>query len=401
MKKLGAVLFAALLVVAGCSGGDDNGSDSGTTDESAPTDGSGTSAGGTDAEAAAADDPYDGYTSELYTDPAVWLCRPDLADSVCDDDLTATAIAADGSTEVVEHLPADDPAIDCFYVYPTISDDVGQQSDLEPTEFEAGAVRNQAARLNEVCEVYAPVYRQIPLSGITGGTEVSPEAREGAYADVLDAWKQYISHDNGGRGVVLVGHSQGSGHLTRLMQEEIDGTPLQDRLVSALLLGSSVAVPEGQQVGDTFEDIPLCTAPDQTGCVVTYASYSSEEGPGSEGIFGQPREGDGVSGCTNPVALDGGSGVSTPYFVATDVELPPGVDTPYVTYPDFITLECVEADDHRFLEVTVDADPADARTDEIPGGFLPGWGLHVVDANVAMGDLVSLVQQQADAFAGG
>ena len=40
-----------------------------------------------------------------------------------------------------------------------------------------------------------------------------------AYNDVLDAWNYYLKNDNGGRGVVLVGHSQGSGVLTQLITQ--------------------------------------------------------------------------------------------------------------------------------------------------------------------------------------
>ena len=37
------------------------------------------------------------------------------------------------------------------------------------------------------------------------------------YDDVVDAWNYYLAHENHGRGVVLVGHSQGSGVLTGLI----------------------------------------------------------------------------------------------------------------------------------------------------------------------------------------
>jgi hypothetical protein len=72
------------------------------------------------------------------------------------------------------------------------------------------------------------------------------------YNDVVDAWKYYLEHDNQGRGVVLIGHSQGSGVLTQLIKNEIDGKPIQERLVSALLLGTSLPVPKGRDTGGAF-----------------------------------------------------------------------------------------------------------------------------------------------------
>ena len=95
------------------------------------------------------------------------------------------------------------------------------------------------------------------------------------YNDVLDAWNHYLKHDNNGRGVVLIGHSQGSGVLTQLIRNEIDGKPIQSRIVSALLLGTNVAVPKGKDVGGAFKNLPLCRAADQTGCVITYVSFRS------------------------------------------------------------------------------------------------------------------------------
>jgi hypothetical protein len=46
----------------------------------------------------------------------------------------------------------------------------------------------------------------------------------------------------------------------------------------------------------------------------------------------------------------------------------------------------------------VNADPADPRIDNIGGDITPDWGLHLVDANVAMGDLVKIARRQARAY---
>jgi hypothetical protein len=57
--------------------------------------------------------------------------------------------------------------------------------------------------------------------------------------------------------------------------------------------------------------------------------------------------------------------------------------------------------------VRVNADPKDKRTDQIPGdvvvfgGPLPGWGLHLADTNLAMGDVLRLVAAQRDSFLSG
>ena len=46
----------------------------------------------------------------------------------------------------------------------------------------------------------------------------------------------------------------------------------------------------------------------------------------------------------------------------------------------------------------MDGNPPDPRIDDIGGDLTPEWGLHLVDVNVAMGDLVSIARRQARAW---
>ncbi|MGI9601382.1 MAG: DUF3089 domain-containing protein [Acidimicrobiales bacterium] len=352
---------------------------------------------------------YVDHQSELYGDLTNWLCHPLADDDVCRRDLSATAVADDGSTELVPHEPAADPAVDCFYVYPTVSRDPGYLSDLEPGENEEiQAVVNQAARLNRHCALWAPIYRQNTLASLFDtavGDEPEEGTREVAYGDVLDSFRQYIASVDGDRGFILIGHSQGSGLLTRLIADEIDDEPaLRDRLVSAYLLGSSVGVPQGEVVGGRFDNVALCTTADDTGCVVSYASFRSTAPPPDTSFFGRVSEPGQVAACVDPVELIGSGPSSEPYFAGAEpyAEGFAGdeITTPYVTYPDFLELRCVDDGEFSYLEVTVLGDPADNRTDDITGDLTPDWGLHLVDANIAMGDIVALAGRQVAAFTG-
>jgi Protein of unknown function (DUF3089) len=401
-----AALVAAGALIAACGSGDDaDDSNSGDTGEG-------------EASEAALPEGYEGYESELYGGDANWLCKPGLTDDVCHRDLDATVVNADGSTEVEPHLAAEDPPVDCFYVYPTTSADEGQNSDLEPGESEEiSTVYNQAARLTASCRVFAPLYRQGTLSSIGGG---AGDAANGswavAYEDVLDAFRQYVAHESDGRGFVLVGHSQGAGLLNRLVQDEIDSEPLlRDRLVSGMLIGWPVSVPEGELVGGDFDNVPLCEAADQTGCIVSFESFRSNAPPPSGSLFGRSRTEGQRAACTNPASLGGGAAPLRPYFA---VDQPDGallgggdavpfadaartseITTPFVTYPDLVSAECAQEGEYTYLSLTVDADPADPRTDDIGGDLTPEWGMHLVDVNVAMGDLVDLVASQGEAYA--
>ena len=356
--------------------------------------------------------PYPGYVSSTYSDPAKWLCRGEAGD-VCDENLDSTVVRANGHTSVQPFHEAKRPKIDCFYVYPTISMDATGNSDFIPGENEElFVVRQQAAQLGSVCRVFAPIYRQVTLTAllsILGGNPI-PTDTALADADLLDAWKHYIANDNQGRGVVLIGHSQGAGRLTTLLRDEIDPNPdLRARLVSAMLLGTSFQVPDGADVGGDLQNIPLCHSPKDTGCIITYASFRSTSPPPANSLFGRPREAGLKAACTNPAALAGGSGRLLPMFPTDGRTLPiygptnptwaEGADitTPFVTLPKFVDAECAETNGFTYLSLTVNGDPGDPRIDDVGGDITPEWGMHLIDVNVAMGNLVRVAKRQARA----
>ena len=368
------------------------------------------------ASAATPANPYPGYQSPIYGDASKWLCRPDK-DDVCDHDQDATMVKANGHTRVERWKEAKHPKIDCFYVYPTISQDPAGNSDFVPGEHEElFVVGQQAARLGSVCRVFAPIYRQVTLTALLANLAGSPIPTDTALADadLLDAWKHYIANDNEGRGVILIGHSQGAGRLVKLIKTEIDPNPdLRARLVSAILLGTSLQVPAGGDVGGDFQNIPLCHSKKDTGCAISYGSFRSTAPPPSNSLFGRSLAPGMKAACTNPASLDGGRGTLHPYFPTNGASLPilnvpppvwvdpsKGVQitTPFVTLPRFVDAECAETNGFVYLSLIVNGDPADPRIDDIGGDLTPEWGMHLIDVNVAMGDFVSIAQSQAKAF---
>jgi len=73
------------------------------------------------------------------------------------------------------------------------------------------------------------------------------------------------------------------------------------------------------------------------------------------------------------------------------------IGTPFVTLPHFVDAECAD-NGFVYLALTVHGDPSDARIDDIGGDLTPEWGMHLIDVNVAMGDLVRIAHDQAKAF---
>ena len=353
-----------------------------------------------------------------YARPENWLCRPGTSGDACTVDLTTTVVDAEGKTTRESFVANPNPPIDCFYVYPTVSSDQTPNSDMSIDPAERNVVRQQFARFASHCRAFAPMYRQVTVSGlraVLGGGKTLDQAP--AYTDVLDAWHHYLKNDNNGRGVVLIGHSQGAAILMKLIADEVDGKPIQQQLVSAMLMGWTVPVPKGKDVGGAFKSIPLCRTAEQVGCVISFVSFRSTMPPPANTLFGRVAAEGLEAACTNPAALSGGPGPLRAYLTGQGsliasattlkhewVKGAAPVATPFVSVPGLLTAECAANEHANFLKITVNADPADPRADDIPGDVAmlgkpqTNWGLHLIDVNLAMGNLLDIVASQAKAY---
>jgi hypothetical protein len=357
-----------------------------------------------------------------YGDKANWLCWPGR-DDACASDLASTVVKADGTT-ALEAFKADAAApIDCFYVYPTVSTEPTLFSDMKIERQETNVVIQQAARLRAHCRLYAPMYRQFTLTALVWfmthpfkpGDAPPPGARpQLGYDDVRDAWNWYLAHENHGRGVVLVGHSQGSGVLTQLVRNEIDGKPAQKQLVSAILMGAVLTVPAGKDVGGDFKSVPLCRSASQTGCAIAYSSFREATLPPPDNSrFGRPRASAAgmEAACVNPASLAGGTGEAKSYFGAAiaapaqKFEWIKGqtIATPFVSPTGMLSAACEHSGPFNVLAIRIASDPG-RRASDIPGDVVIGgtvqkdWGLHLIDANLFMGNLVDIVGAEGKAW---
>jgi hypothetical protein len=347
-----------------------------------------------------------------YTKASAWLCLPGRADT-CSTPLPTTALNRNGYGSNGRSEVAKDPPLDCFYVYPTVSNDQGLNSDLNAGRDEKLAVESQFARFASVCRTFAPVYRQMTVAAVaaySAGADIGPAAAL-AYRDVAAAWRNYLAIRNKGRPFVLIGHSQGSLMLQQLIAREIENDPaVAARMKLAIIPGFNVLVPQGKLVGGTFKRTALCSRAGQTNCVISWTSFRERNVPPDGAMFGYADAPGMTVGCVNPalpgskawVKLDSYWFARSSYPVAGgpiqwSSEGPP--PTPYLRTEGLVSAKCVNDGQRGYLSVHTNADPNDKRTDRIGGEvgilgmFLPGWGMHLADIAIAQGDLIRQVDE--------
>jgi hypothetical protein len=346
-----------------------------------------------------------------YASASTWLCLPGRSDA-CSTPLPTTALNPNGYGSVGRSVPAKDPPVDCFFVYPTTSNDRGLNSDLIAGREERLTAETLFARFAAVCRPFAPIYRQMTVSSVAAyaiGTDITVAGRL-AYRDVRDAWRNYIATRNKGRPFVLIGHSQGSLMLQQLVAQEIEtNAAVARRMKLAILPGYNLLVPQDRLVGGTFKRTPLCSRPGETGCAISWVSFRENNVPPPGAMFGYAAAPGMTVGCVNPakpgsrnwermdsywftrstLAVAGGP-------IRWSTEGPP--PTPYVRTEGLVSGKCVNQGPRGYLSVRTNADPKDKRTDRIGGEvavfgmFLPGWGMHLADMAIAQGDLMRHIE---------
>jgi hypothetical protein len=206
-----------------------------------------------------------------YSQLNLWAAHPDKEDA---------ADLLPGKGQFSKQNPL--PPIDVFFVHPTIytndqhetwpwQGDVYNQALNERTD--QSTIKYQASAFNGSAQVYAPRYRQAHINVFrVQDTVLFRKAIGLAYQDVRAAFLYYLEHHNQGKPFILASHSQGTVHATRLMNEFIDGKPLQEKLVAAYLVGYATKT-------DAFKNIKPCEDASETGCWISWNTYEKNYYP--------------------------------------------------------------------------------------------------------------------------
>ena len=187
------------------------------------------------------------------------------------------------------------------------------------------------------------------------------------------------------------------------------------RLVSAVLLGGNVLVKAGSDIGGDFKHIPGCRSKTELGCVIAWSTFDRPVPPVSQGeFFGRPygvlgpaaRPGEAVL-CTNPALLSGTGKWLDPIFpsapfapgtlIAQGIAIlglkTPHPPTVFWTEPQAYSAACVDSNGANVLEVNAN----DGAPTPTPSP-LATWGLHLMDSNIALGNVMEIVRAEVAAW---
>jgi hypothetical protein len=337
-----------------------------------------------------------------------WICKPGQADDLCAGTIEGSTLPPPGEApEPLGYTRPDDAPVDCFYLYPTQSEQPGPNSNLDKDPPIRRVVVQQARMFSTVCDVYAPMYRQVTNNGDQSAYNPSVET---AYQSAKAAFEDFLQNYNGDRGFIMIGHSQGAAHTARLIDEIVDkDRDLRQRFVGAIAPGANIPVPIGKAVGGLFDHVPACTEVGEYGCVTAFSTYNDDPGPNAEfsrldtgyWIYPEPRfsAGEYEAMCTNPALLDGGDGTLLP-LVDMDylVTAPPAESPePWLSEPDYYNVECKRQGGSHWLNLSKVGLPGDARPD-LGAAVASGSNYHVPEVNLAEGNLLKIAKRQTRGY---
>jgi len=203
-----------------------------------------------------------------YTLRAHWSGWPDDANP------------AERRPEGTATVAQEDRLADAFFLHPTTYG--GTEHWVQPMDdqdairgTDLGTISGQASAFNGCCRVYAPRFRQSNIMGYQQ-EEVAKAIFDIGFEDVRAAFRHFIAEIDPDSPIVLGSHSQGTFHLVRLVMEEIDGTPLMDRLVAVYAIGHSLP---SALVEEGYEDIVVCSTPTETGCFISWDAHEGDKKP--------------------------------------------------------------------------------------------------------------------------
>lgn len=147
------------------------------------------------------------------------------------------------------------------------------------------AVLGEYSQYAQFGRIYAPYYRQVNMATFNiPDFSASNQIRQAkildtAVTDVIGAFDFYMKHNNNGKRVILLGHSQGAILLTMMLRKfECDTGHFReylDKIFLSVLVGmeSGPYVIKNTLSGGWLQNIPICVNPLDTACVMSWGTH--------------------------------------------------------------------------------------------------------------------------------
>lgn len=171
--------------------------------------------------------------------------------------------------------------VDVFYIHPTAYyAKENWNSDMGANKGAAQVVEYMLAAhgsiFNNCCKVYAPKFREAHIRSFAQEEGPVYQALDLAYSDVVRAFEYFIRYQNKGRPFILLGHSQGTAHGMRLIEDYIEPKGLNEKMVAAYLIGYEMPI---DKFDNGFKETSLCSSAVATQCIVTWATFGESGDP--------------------------------------------------------------------------------------------------------------------------
>lgn len=189
---------------------------------------------------------------------------------------------------VITNNATTNTGVDVFWVHPTLLsatqnfNSVNTIAITQQDKITIGlTIIAQGGLLSKYGRMFAPHYRQSTARTYSADIDKELQANTIAtsYSDVKAAFLNYLNNYNNGNKIILAGHSQGSYLLAMLLRDVFDNNDtLRNQLVVAALGGMNYSYAnQGTYNGGWWQNIPLCTATNECGCVSNWTSFDESQ----------------------------------------------------------------------------------------------------------------------------
>lgn len=233
-----------------------------------------------------------------YSNLSSWFIHPNLTD---------LSEKYSSKYATINSFNLDNKSVDLFFVHRTTNYSKIKWNSNYPSTYTKESIMRKAILpivniFSDNCNIYTPVYQQCTLFSFFDNSQDCILALDIAYNDIKEAFLSFLTQNQKkNKPIVLVGHSQGACHISRLIKEFCEKDPsIYKRIMMVYLIGWPIE-------NDYFNLLQPSKNPIDTGCFVSWCTF---------GIGGYPsyfKKSFEKAICINPINWSNEIGEITSY----------------------------------------------------------------------------------------